>query len=150
VDFTNTRLRGKERTVLQGERIRPFPVWPPLAENERSLIWQRGKLGSENLSPFFLSHFRGALQLIFGVPMTASWPALYHRLGRSAAARQEAYRALFRAALDEDFVDGLRAATRGGWALGDAGFKRQIAKALGRRVAPLRRGHLPRRRQRSV
>ena len=47
--------------MLQGERIRPFPVWPPLAENERSLIWQRGKLGSENLSPFFLSHFRGAL-----------------------------------------------------------------------------------------
>jgi hypothetical protein len=39
---------------------------------------------------------------------------------RSAAARQEACRALFRAALDEGFVDGLRAATQGGWALGDA------------------------------
>jgi len=34
----------------------------------------------------------------------------------------------------------LRAATQGGWALGDARFKRQIAKALGRRVAPLPRG----------
>jgi len=27
--------------VLQGERIRPFPIWPPLAEKQRSLIWQR-------------------------------------------------------------------------------------------------------------
>jgi putative transposase len=45
--------------------------------------------------------------------------------------------ALFRAAPDVDFVDGLRAATNGGWALGDARFQQQIAKALGRRVAPL-------------
>ena len=69
---------------------------------------------------------------------------LYDRLGRSAVARQEAYRALFRAALDAGFVEDLRAATQGGWALGDAHFKRQIAKALGRRVAPLPRGR-PRR-----
>ncbi len=55
-------------------------------------------------------------------------------LGRCAAARQEAYRALLRAALEEGFVDGLRAATQGGWALGDARFKRRIAKALGRRA----------------
>ena len=61
---------------------------------------------------------------------------LCHRLGRSAAAR-----ALFRAALDGGFVDGLRAATQGGWA--HAGFKRPIAKALGRRVALLRRGRPP-------
>src|SRR5947209_4707591 len=31
----------------------------------------------------------------------------------------------------------------GGWALGDARFRRQIAKALGRRVAPLPRGRAP-------
>ena len=49
----------------------------------------------------------------------------------------EEYRALFRAALDQDFVQDLRAATNGGWALGDARIKRQIAKAFGRRVAPL-------------
>ena len=61
---------------------------------------------------------------------------LYHRPGRSAAAR-----ALFRAALDGGVVDGLRAA-KGDWA--HAGFKRQIAKALGRRVAPLSRGRPPR------
>ena len=68
---------------------------------------------------------------------------LYDRLGRTPAERQKEYRALFRAALDDDFVDGLRAATNGGWALGDARFKRQIAKALGRRVAPLPRGRPP-------
>jgi len=36
-----------------------------------------------------------------------------------------------------------RAATNGGWALGDARFKRQIVKALGRRVAPLSKGRPP-------
>ena len=38
----------------------------------------------------------------------------------------------------------LRAATNGGWALGDAVFKQQLAKAPGRRVTPLPRGR-PRR-----
>lgn len=63
--------------------------------------------------------------------------ALYRALGRSAAERQKAYRALFRAALAEEFLDELRAATNGGWALGGERFKRQIAKTLHRRVSPL-------------
>jgi hypothetical protein len=58
-----------------------------------------------------------------------------------AAARQKEYRALFRGALDEDFLADLRAATNGGWALGGERFKRAIAKALRRRVAPLPRGN---------
>ena len=64
----------------------------------------------------------------------------FDRIGRNPAERCETYRALFRTALDVGFVDGLRAATNGGWALGDARFKRAIADALGRRVAPLARG----------
>src|SRR6266700_7688800 len=68
---------------------------------------------------------------------------LYDRLGRTAASRQQEYRALFRAALNQDFVQDLRAATNGGWALGDARFKQQIAKALGRRVVPLPKGRPP-------
>jgi putative transposase len=69
--------------------------------------------------------------------------ALYRALGRSAAERQKEYRALFRPALDAGFVDALRAATNGGWALGDARFKRRVAKASGRRVAPLPKGRPP-------
>jgi len=69
---------------------------------------------------------------------------LYHRLGANQVARQTAYRALFRAALDDDFLDALRTATNGGWALGDARFQRQVADALGRRVTPLPRGRPPR------
>jgi putative transposase len=65
---------------------------------------------------------------------------VYDGLGGTPAERQLAYRALFRAALDDGFVDSVRAATNGGWALGDARFKRQIAEALGRRVAPLPKG----------
>jgi REP-associated tyrosine transposase len=68
---------------------------------------------------------------------------LYDRLGRTAAARQQEYRALFRAALNEDFVQDLRAATNGGWALGEARFKKQIGQALGRRVVPLPKGRPP-------
>jgi REP-associated tyrosine transposase len=62
---------------------------------------------------------------------------LYRALGRTAGERQAAYRALFRGGLDEAFVAALRHATNGGWALGDERFKREIAAALGRRVAPL-------------
>src|SRR6266568_8682797 len=69
---------------------------------------------------------------------------LYRRLGANQTARQAAYRALFRAELDDDFLEALRAATNGGWALGDVRFQRQVADALGRRVTPLPRGRPPR------
>ncbi|HEY1723706.1 MAG TPA: transposase, partial [Magnetospirillaceae bacterium] len=72
--------------------------------------------------------------------------ALYRALGRSAEDRQAAYRALFRAALAEDFVAALRAATNGGWALGGERFARKIAKIAGRRAAPLPKGR-PRKEQ---
>jgi len=62
---------------------------------------------------------------------------LYRALGRTRAGRRTEYRALFRARLDDGFVAALRRATNGGWALGDERFKRRIAKAAGRRVAPL-------------
>jgi hypothetical protein len=61
--------------------------------------------------------------------------ALLDGLGAGTADRRKAYRELFRRAGDADFADALRAATNGGWALGDAGFKRQIAKALERQGA---------------
>jgi putative transposase len=64
---------------------------------------------------------------------------LYDRIGGTQAERQKRYRTLFRTALENGFLDDLRAATNGGWALGD--FKRRIAKALGRRVVPLPKGN---------
>ena len=70
--------------------------------------------------------------------------ALYQALGRSADAREKSYRALFETPLAKDFVDALRAATNGGWALGSERFKDEIAKALKRRVAPLPPGPKPR------
>jgi len=68
---------------------------------------------------------------------------LLDRIGRNPDQRHKEYRALFRTALDDGFVDGLRAATNGGWVLEDERFEQQIAKALGRRVAPLARGRQP-------
>jgi putative transposase len=75
-------------------------------------------------------------------PLVIDHP-IYEALGRSAAERQKEYRTLFRAALDPDFVEALRAATNGGWALGKEAFTRKIAKALRRRVTPLPKGRPP-------
>jgi putative transposase len=69
---------------------------------------------------------------------------VYDRIAGTPAERRKGYRSLFRTALDDGFVEDLRAATNGGWALGDARFKLQTAEALGRRVAPLPKGRPPR------
>ena len=69
--------------------------------------------------------------------------ALYRGLGGSPANRRLAYRALFRPPLDAAFLDALRAAMNGGWALGDERFKRNLATTLGRRAAPLPKGRRP-------
>jgi putative transposase len=60
--------------------------------------------------------------------------AQYARLGRRDAERRQAYRALFRAHLDETIVDEIRSATNGHYALGNRRFQQQIEAALGRRA----------------
>ena len=75
-------------------------------------------------------------------PLVALHP-LFRTLGRSREEQQAGYRALFRDALDRNFVDGLRAATNGGWAFGGDRFKKDIARALKSRVEPLPRGRKP-------
>ena len=72
-----------------------------------------------------------------------SFHPLFRSLGRSRAEQQAGYRALFREAPDAEFIAALRAATNGGWALGDESFRKQIARALKRRVSPLPRGRRP-------
>jgi putative transposase len=73
----------------------------------------------------------------------AAFHPVWRRLGRSVEARQDAYRDLIREKLDTDFVDTLRAATNGGWALGGEDFRAQIADAAQRRAEPLPRGPRP-------
>ena len=58
----------------------------------------------------------------------------YLRMGRDAAARTEAYRALFKAHLDEEVVGQIRSATNGNFALGGERFQREVEAALGRRA----------------
>ena len=58
----------------------------------------------------------------------------YTRLGRGEADRREAYRALFRAHVDDALTDEIRDATNGNFVLGGKRFQTQIAKTLGRRV----------------
>ena len=70
----------------------------------------------------------------------AADPLLYRGLGSSPDERRGAHRALFELPGDTAFLDGLRAATNGGWALGDERFQRQLAAAVGRRSVPLSRG----------
>jgi putative transposase len=60
--------------------------------------------------------------------------AQYLRLGRNDADRQKAYRALFKAPLDEEVVGQMRSATNGNYALGSERFQREIEVTLGRRA----------------
>ena len=58
----------------------------------------------------------------------------YLRLGRGEDTRREAYRALFKAHLDEEIVGQIRNATNGNFALGGERFQKEIETALGRRA----------------
>jgi putative transposase len=75
-------------------------------------------------------------------PLAAFHP-VWRRLGRSAEARQQAYRDLIREEVDPGFVEALRAATNGGWALGSERFGREIAAMAKRRAVPLPKGPRP-------
>jgi putative transposase len=69
--------------------------------------------------------------------------ALYRALGRAVDERRKVYRALVAEPLEEEFVEALRKATNGGWALGGKRFQARIAAALKRRVVPLPPGPKP-------
>jgi putative transposase len=58
----------------------------------------------------------------------------YFSLARDETARREAYRALFRAHMDEVLSEEIRGATNGNFALGSKTFQAPIAQAFGRRV----------------
>jgi putative transposase len=66
--------------------------------------------------------------------------SIYQRLGGTALARQQAYRAHFRHHLSGETLDAIREATNKAWALGSDKFKDRLAKKLDRRAAPLPRG----------
>ena len=58
----------------------------------------------------------------------------YLRLARNEDDRRAAYKALFRAHLDEEIVTQIRSATNGNYALGNERFQKEIEAALGRRA----------------
>lgn len=58
----------------------------------------------------------------------------YRRLGQREADRREAYRALFRAQVDEALTDEIRDATNGNFVLGGERFQARMGQALGQRV----------------
>jgi putative transposase len=62
--------------------------------------------------------------------------ALYRALGPE---RASAYAGLIAEVLAPDFLDAVRGATNGGWALGDDGFRARVGGS-GRRAAPLAAG----------
>ena len=64
----------------------------------------------------------------------------YLRLGKRAAERQKAYRALFKTHLAERTLSEIREATNKAWVLGSSYFKEQIERQSGRRVVPVTRG----------
>jgi putative transposase len=65
---------------------------------------------------------------------------LYSALSKDTAARQAAYRELFRYELDPGRVDEIRDATNGNFVLGNERFAEQIEAMLGRRARPGKAG----------
>lgn len=65
---------------------------------------------------------------------------LYQELGRTAAERHKAYRALFRHHLSEETLEAIREATNKAWVLGSERFKHRLARRIDRRLTPLPRG----------
>src|SRR5512139_164511 len=64
----------------------------------------------------------------------------YLRLGSSDAARQVAYRQLFKHRIAESTLDEIREATNKAWVLGSDRFKQRVQKQLDRRIEPSVRG----------
>ncbi len=69
--------------------------------------------------------------------------ATYKALAATVAARRAAYRELFGPGLTDEQVETIRDATRRGWVPGSERFRREVERALGRRVDPPRRGRPP-------
>lgn len=65
---------------------------------------------------------------------------LYERLGRSAKARQAAYRGLCRAPIPKVELTTIRESTNKAWVLGDDRFKKRVERLAGRQAAPLPKG----------
>lgn len=70
--------------------------------------------------------------------------SLYLALVKDAPSREAAYRELFRYELEPGFIDEIRRATNGNYALGNTAFAAQVTSALGRRAVPGKSGR-PRR-----
>lgn len=67
----------------------------------------------------------------------------YQQLGENPEERLKAYRQLFRGHLDTPTIHQIRLATNNGMALGNDNFRKEIEKATGRRVTPMKRGTKP-------
>lgn len=63
--------------------------------------------------------------------------AIYQRLGRTKAARESAYRRLFRKRLLPEDIEAIRQSTNTAWALGSDLFRAQVEAVSGRRAGPL-------------
>ena len=129
---TGTLWEGRYRaTLIESEAylltccryIELNPVRAELARHPRDYRWSSYHYHAEGKSdPLLTPH------------------SLYQRLGGTAAARQQAYRALFRHHLSGETLDAIREATNKAWVLGSDKFKDRLAKKLERRVEPLPRG----------
>ena len=65
---------------------------------------------------------------------------MYRSLGSDKARRLEAYRALFRHAVNEKTLDEIRDATNRAWVLGGDRFRKEVEALLKRQAAPKARG----------
>jgi putative transposase len=70
---------------------------------------------------------------------------LFWSLGNTPFSRELAYGELISAGIGRDTQDALAGATHKGWALGDAGYLKELERRTDRRPTPLSAGRPPKR-----
>lgn len=126
-DRTGTLWEGRYRSsIVQQEEylfscqryIEMNPVRAEMVKHPGEYRWSSYQTNGQGKSSDLITHH-----------------SLYQSLGETDAARQVAYRELFRYELESEEIDKIRKAANGNFALGTKGFEDEISEMLGRRVS---------------
>ncbi len=129
---TGTLWEGRYRATL----LDPVDFLLPISRYIETNAVRAGFVDSPN--DYDWSSY-GANALGIDDDMVRPHPA-YRSLGQDAGKRQQAYRACFRAPLDETLIRRVRESTNKSWVLGSEPFCRALEGKLNRRARPRARG----------
>lgn len=124
--FRSCLAREKDYVLGCYRYIEMNPVRAEMVRHPRQYRWSSYRSNAEGQAPSVITPHEH-----------------YRALGRSAQARRDAYRALFKTELDPEVLGEIRAATNGNYVLGSRRFQVEVAATVGRRVTRGQAGRPP-------